>query len=257
MSQSQWIFFLDGFTVRLRNIRAALQPPPPPPPPATSHFPAGPSLAAELQRQLAARKATAEASSASSVGPLTAMPQRDLLGRRIAPASAGSPSVGSASPAGIRDLSTVLPLSDRASLHHKPGWVGGAGGGGGGEQQVVWLAAAAAHGLAWQGCCQAALRCSSTPELTPHPRRPRRSRSSSLASSNATAASASILPAATPVAAQLQLRRDRILLERSRTTPRGTPSSRQLDGAMAASAAAGQGTRDDALARLNRRSGSW
>jgi hypothetical protein len=100
---------------------------------------AGPSLAAELQRQLAQRQVAAPAAAAAAAagampGPLS-LPQRDLLGRRIASNSnssiassaataqaAGAAAGGgwmSGSPATSAELAAVLPLSARGSMHYK------------------------------------------------------------------------------------------------------------------------------------------
>ncbi len=80
-------------------------------------------------------------------------------------------------------------------------------------------------------------------------------------------ATASVLPAATPLSAQLQMRRARTL-DRTRRTPgsAGATSMDAIAGAAAAAAAVAAAprsgdsegsARDATLARLQRRSGSW
>ncbi len=102
-------------------------------PPFCALLPAGPSLAAELQRQLSQRR-TSLAAGVTAVPPVRAPPQRDLLGRRLAPsahplasASSGGSGAGASSAAGVSSASSgeipsaYLPLSARGSLHYKHG----------------------------------------------------------------------------------------------------------------------------------------
>jgi hypothetical protein len=104
-------------------------------------FNAGSSLAAELQRQLAQRQqaaypyplpAAALAGAGRVPGPLL-LPQRDLLGRRIATNTSNTPSpaarkIAFAAPSGIgsqmpggpatgAELAAPLPLSARGFMH--------------------------------------------------------------------------------------------------------------------------------------------
>ncbi|KAL4855765.1 Sodium/hydrogen exchanger 7 [Chlorella vulgaris] len=78
---------------------------------------AGPSLAAELQRQLAQNRAATAAASAVASAPLLILPQRDLLGRKIA----GSSSAAAASPSPTlgSEVAAVVPLSAR-SAYNRP-----------------------------------------------------------------------------------------------------------------------------------------
>lgn len=85
---------------------------------------AGPSLAAELQRQLAAQRQglpspSTTAAAAAQAGPLTALPQRDLLGRRIdRPAKQTVGSGVSSGSATSGELPPIVPLPARASSLH-------------------------------------------------------------------------------------------------------------------------------------------
>jgi hypothetical protein len=103
-------------------------------------FHAGPSLAAELQRQLAQRQVAAAGvptaaglAAGAMQGPLL-LPQRDLLGRRIAGSTGSAPSAAArqttfAASSGSGDWqpgsattaaepAAVLPLSARGFMHH-------------------------------------------------------------------------------------------------------------------------------------------
>lgn len=162
------------------------------------YCPAGHNLQAELQRQLAAQRSTATATSyaatAASVqaGRLSGMPQRDLLGRKI-DRSSRHPTQSSTAGSSSGDMPS-LPLSVGGVSHGQP----------------------------------------------------------------ATAAAvASVLPAATPLSAQLQMRRARTL--RDRAALQGTPAgvAADLGGAGSLSARQPPRSREEVVALLQRGSAPW
>ena len=169
-----------------------------------------------MQRQLAAQRAGAGAPSSATTaaaGPLTALPQRDLLGRKIAAGPGAGAGPGEATGAGA-GLGGMMPLSARGPGHSR------------------------------------------TPSGDAH-----RHLAKAWSGSSSTSGVAAVLPAATPLAAHLQMRRVRTMdRSRRRLDPGTGPASFALplglEGGEGGAASQLHSSREEALGALARRSGS-